>query len=676
MKKQKMETTGTVKDNLDKIAALFPQCITEVYDREGHIRRVVDFDKLRIELGDDTVEGCRERYQFTWPQKSIASALANTKTRMTLRPIRKGSVNFDTTENLYIEGDNLEVLKVLRETYLGKVKMIYIDPPYNTGNDFVYRDRRYLSQKEMDEKEGKFDEYGNLLVSNTDSNGRFHTDWLNFIYPRLKVARDFLTQDGVIFISIDENELDNLKKVCDEIFGASNFIAELIWAAGRKNDSKYISISHEYILCYFRNAQYIKENKIVWREKKQGLEDIYNQYEQLRKIHKEDYEAIERGLKAWYKGLPNGQPAKDHKHYNRVDFRGIYFGSDISWPGGGGPKYEVLHPVTNLPVKVPSRGWITNADTLKEWIDDNRVDFGSDENGVPTLKAYLKENEYSVPYSVFYQDGRAASKRLAALMGDKVFENPKDEEIIQRIISFCGVKDGDIVMDFFSGSGTTAQSIFLAEVEKSIKIKFILVQLQEIISESNASSEKSKKVAKAAISLCDKMDVPHNICEIAKERIRRSGEKVKKDYPEKTRDLDTGFRVLRLDTSNMKDEFYNPAAVTQYTLDDMVSIVKEDRSDEDLLFQVMLQNNIPLSSKIEKISVNGHEAFNVNDGDLIAIFDRSIDDATLVELAKMEPLKFVMREPAGADGVNPDNLIDNFEQKFELYSPNTQRRIL
>lgn len=676
MEKQEMETSGVVEGNLDKIATLFPQCITEVSDSDGTTHRVVDFDKLRKELGDDTVEGVRERYQFTWPQKSIASALANTKTRMTLRPIREGSVNFDTTENLYIEGDNLEVLKVLRETYLGRVKMIYIDPPYNTGNDFVYKDRRYLSQKEMDEKEGKFDEYGNLLVANTDSNGRFHTDWLNFIYPRLKVARDFLSQDGVIFISIDENELDNLKKICDEIFGASNFIAELIWAAGRKNDSKYISISHEYILCYFRNAQYIKENKIVWREKKQGLEDIYAEYEQLCKTYKDDYEAIEHDLKAWYKGLPNGHPAKDHKHYNGVDRRGIYFGSDISWPGGGGPKYEVLHPITKRPVKIPSRGWITNPDTLKIWIDDDRVDFGPDENCVPTLKAYLRDNEYSVPYSVFYQDGRAASKRLATLMGDKVFENPKDEEIIQRIISFCGVQDGDIVMDFFSGSGTTAQSIFLTEVEKGIKIKFILVQLQETISEKNATSEKSKKVAKAAIALCDEMGVPHNICEIAKERIRRSGEKVKKDMPENSKDLDTGFRVLRLDTSNMKDVFYNPAAVTQYTLDDMVTNVKEDRSDEDLLFQVMLQNNIPLSSKIEKINVNGHEAFNVNEGDLIAIFDRSFDDATLVELAKMEPLKFVMREPEGANGVNPDNLIDNFEQKFELYSPNTQRRIL
>ena len=554
--------------------------------------------------------------------------------------------------------------------------MIYIDPPYNTGKDFVYKDKRYLTKEQMEKLEGKFDEYGNVLVPNTDTNGRFHTDWLNFIFPRLKVAHDFLAPDGVIFISLDENEFDNLKKICDEIFGASNFIAELIWAAGRKNDSKHISISHEYILCYFRNAQYIKENQIVWREKKQGLENIYAEFEQLCKVYGDDYLAIERDLKAWYKELPNGHPAKYHKHYNGVDCRGIYFGSDISWPGGGGPEYEVLHPITRRPVKIPSRGWITDSKTLEKWIDDDRVAFGPDENCVPTLKAYLRDNEYSVPYSVFYQDGRAASKRLATLMGDKVFENPKDEEVIQRIIGFCGVQDGDIVMDFFSGSGTTAQSIFLAEVEKGIKIKFILVQLQETISEKNATSDKSKKVAKAAIALCDEMGVPHNICEIAKERIRRSGEKVKITQPESAKCLDTGFRVLKLDTSNMKDVFYNPSDFTNQLLDDAVDNVKSDRSSEDLLFQIMLERKILLSAKIERLDVNGHIAYSVDDAKLVATFDRAVDEATIEELAKMKPEHFVMREPEDCEGVNPDNLIDNCEQIFKLYSPNTKVAIL
>lgn len=676
MEKQKMETTGIVEGNIDKIRALFPHCITEVKGADGKIRYAVDFDKLRAELGDDMVEGQRERYQFTWPQKSVAAALANTPTRMTLRPDRESSVDFDNTENLYIEGDNLEVLKVLRETYLGQVKMIYIDPPYNTGKDFVYKDRRYLSQKEMDEKEGKFDEYGNLLFTNSDSNGRFHTDWLNFIYPRLKVARDLLTDDGVIFISIDENELDNLKKVCDEIFGQANFIAEFIWSAGRKNDSKYVSVSHEYILCYFKNAGYIKENKIVWRERKRGLEDIYAEYDRLKKLYKEDIQSIENELKAWYKALPNGHPAKDHKHYCRVDANGIFFADNISWPGGGGPKYSVLHPITKKPVSIPSRGWLVEEETMTEWIKQGKVLFGDTEESVPTLKAYLKDREYSVPYSVFYQDGRAASKRLAQLMGEKVFENPKDEEVIQRIIEFCGVSDGDIVMDFFSGSGTTAQSVMMAAINKGISPKFILVQLQEIISEKNANSEKGKKVAKAAISLCESLKVEPNICEIAKERIRRAGKKIKNEVGEKGKDLDIGFRVLKLDTSNMKDVFYNPASVSQLTIDDMIDNVKEGRGDEDLLFQVMLQNNIPLSAKIKKISVNGHQAYVVDDGALIATFDRTLDDESLVELAKMEPMKFVMREPEERDGVNPDNLIDNFEQKFELYSPNTHRSIL
>ena len=330
--------------------------------------------------------------------------------------------------------------------------MIYIDPPYNTGSDFVYEDDFAESADEYLANSGQFDAEGNRLVQNTESNGRFHTDWLNMIYPRLKLAKNLLSEDGAIFISIDENEVNTLKTICDEVFGFSNFIAELVWSAGRKNDSKYISVSHEYILCYFRNSDYIKEHSIVWREKKQGLDDIYTEYNQLRKQYGKDNKAIELAIKKWYKNLPDGHPAKDHAHYSRVDDNGIFFADNISWPGGGGPKYEVLHPVTHKPVKVPSRGWLTNEKTMAEWIKQGRVEFAQDEAGVPTLKSYLKDRELSVPYSVFYKDGRAASKRLASLLGDKVFENPKDEEIIQRIIEFSGTKDGDYILDFFSGS--------------------------------------------------------------------------------------------------------------------------------------------------------------------------------------------------------------------------------
>ena len=662
-----MKSRDVVGGNVEKIAALFPHCVTERIGKDGTAELAIDFDKLRAELSKDALEDGEERYQFTWPDKRAASRLANEPVNLTLRPCRKESVDFDTTENLYIEGDNLDVLKVLRETYLGRVKMIYIDPPYNTGNEFVYNDDFSENYVGFLESCKVYDENGNLTFdpkANGESNGRFHTDWLNMIYPRLKVARDFLTEDGIIFISIDENEVENLKRLCDEIFGAKNFIAELIWSAGRKNDSKYISVSHEYILCYFRNADYIKENKIIWREKKQGLDDIYAEYSKLKKAYGSDIKTIEKELKAWYKALADGHPAKDHKHYNRVDCRGIYFASDISWPGGGGPKYQVLHPATGKPVKIPSRGWITNSTTLQQWIDEGKVDFGESENSVPTLKAYLSENEYAVPYSVFYKDGRAASKRLATLMGDKMFENPKDEEIIQRIIEFCGVNDGDIVMDFFSGSGTTAHSVFLASINKNINIKFILVQLRELISEDNASAEKGKKVARAAIALCDKLGVPHNICEIAKERIRRAGKKVKEEAGQGGDGLDTGFRVLKLDSSNMEDVFYTPDKFELSLLDNLVDNIKADRSGEDLLFQVMLDLGIELSAKIERKEIAGKEVFSVDDDYLLACFDTDVNETTIEEMAKLLPTHLVIRDASAAN----DNVLDNFDQIIESYS--------
>ena len=350
-----MHTIDGVEGNVERIAALFPDCVTEAQDEQGNLRHVVDFDKLKVELGD-VVEGPEERYQFTWPGKRDAIRLANSPIAATLRPVREDSVDFDNTQNLYIEGDNLDVLKLLRETYLGKIKMIYIDPPYNTGNDFVYEDDFSQATGDYLANSGQYDDQGNRLVANTERNGRFHTDWLNMIYPRLKVARDLLTEDGVIFISIDETELDNLRKVCDEIFGASNFIAQIVWSAGRKNDSKYVSISHEYILTFFRNAEYIREHQIIWREKKQGLQDIYTTYDKLKKKYGDNVDQIEKYLKEWFKGLPDGHPAKDHSHYNRVDEQGVFFPDNISWPGGGGPKYPVLHPITGKPVRVPSRG--------------------------------------------------------------------------------------------------------------------------------------------------------------------------------------------------------------------------------------------------------------------------------------------------------------------------------
>lgn len=670
-----MQTENIADKNFEMLSKMFTNALTETitgYDDDGKpiVERAIDADVLRQEISCKVVEGKDERYQFTWPDKKKAVLLANTPINKTLRPCREESVDFDNTENLYIEGDNLEVLKLLHETYLGKIKMIYIDPPYNTGNDFVYEDDFAISMSEYLANSGQYDEVGNQLVQNTESNGRFHTDWLNMLYPRLKIAKNLLTDDGTIFISIDENEVNTLKDICDEIFGRSNFVAELIWAAGRKNDSKYISVSHEYILCYFRNSDYIKENKIIWRERKQGLDDIYAEYENLKKIYGTDYEQMTKEMKLWYKNLPDGHPAKDHSHYNRVDGKGVYFPDNISWPGGGGPKYEVLHPVTHKPVKVPSRGWLTNEKTMKEWIEQGRVEFGKDENGVPTLKSYLKDREYTVPYSVFYKDGRAASKRLATLMGDKVFENPKDEEIIERLIEFCGVSDGDYILDFFSGSGTTAHASFLANIMQQKNRHFILVQIPEEISEKNATSEKSKKVVKSAINLCDNLGVAHTICEIGKEHIRRAARKISEDHPYAV--FDGGFRVLKCDSSNMKDIYYTPSETQQSLFDTYADNIKEDRTPEDLLFQVMLDLGVLLSSKIEETTIAGKQVFNVADGFLIACFDKDVTEETVKAVAEKKPYYAVFRDSSMAN----DSVATNFNQIFASISPETVRKVL
>lgn len=674
----KMHSLDGVQRNIDLIGKLFPNTITEV-KRNGKVEHAIDFDVLRQELSDAIVEGREERYQFTWPDKKKAMLAANAPITATLRPVVADSVGRDGTpggfdsENLYIEGDNLEVLKLLQETYLGKVKMIYIDPPYNTGNDFLYDDNFALSVSEYMANSGQFDEIGNRLEANPETNGRFHTDWLNMIYPRLKLAKSLISDDGAIFISIDENEVSTLKALCDEIFGSSNFVAELIWSGGRKNDSKYVSVSHEYVLCYFKDAQYVKEHKIIWREKKQGLNDIYSEYAMLKKIYKDDYSAMEKELKKWFKSLPDGHPAKDHSHYNKIDANGVFFASDISWPGGGGPKYKILHPITGKPVKIPSRGWITNEATLKQWISEGKVNFGSDESAVPTLKSYLSEHEYGVPYSVFYKDGRAASKRLATLMGDKVFENPKDEEILQRIIEFCGTDENDIVLDFFSGSATTAHALFLANVNQQKYRHFILVQIAEEIDPQKSTSEKSKKVAKSAIELLDSIHAPHNICEIGKERIRRAGRKIKEDAGlTAPADLDIGFRCLRLDSSNMENVYYTPEETQQQDLFSLVDNVKSDRTPEDLLFQVMLDLGVLLSSPIEATEIAGKKVFNVANGFLLACFDHEVTDETVKAIAQMEPYYAVFRDSSMAN----DSVATNFDQIFETYSPDTVRKVL
>lgn len=670
MNKMRMESVDMIKQNIRKIGELFPNCITEATDENGRLKKVINFELLKQMLSGDVIDG-DEAYEFTWVGKKAAIAEANRPIRKTLRPCPEESKDWDATENLYIEGDNLEVLKLLQESYLGKVKMIYIDPPYNTGNDFIYRDDFAMSDEEYIEESGQVNEDENRLFKNTNTNGRFHSDWCSMIYSRLLLTRNFLTNDGVIFISIDENEINTLKMICDEVFGASNFVAELIWSAGRKNDSKYISVSHEYILCYFKNAQYIREHKFIWRERKQGLDEIYTKYDVLKKQYGADYVQIEKELKSWYKGLPDGHPAKDHAHYNKVDNVGIFFASDISWPGGGGPKYDILHPITHRPVKIPSRGWITKETTMKEWIAQGRVNFGLDENSVPTIKSYLHEHEDGVPYSVFYKDGRAASKRLASLLGGKVFENPKDEEIIQRIIEFSGTDNDDIIMDFFSGSATTAHSLFLADVAQSKRRKFILVQWPEQINPSKSGSEKSKKVAQNAIELLDKIHVPYNICEIGKERIRRAGEKIKEEHPE-AENLDIGFRVFKLDESNMTDVYYSAGEYNQNMLSKLESNIKSDRTDLDLLFGCLLEWGLPLSMPYTSEQMEGCTIHTYNDGDLIACFDENIPDSVIKEIAKRQPLRAVFRD-SSFDG-SPAKI--NVGEIFKMLAPDTRVKVI
>lgn len=666
MEKMKMKSQDIVGSNVEKIKALFPHCVTERRGENGELELAVDFEKLQSELSDDIIGEGEERYQFTWPDKRKAIREANVRTTSTLRPCRAESVDFDTTENLYIEGDNLEVLKVLRETYLGKVKMIYIDPPYNTGNDFVYNDRFAQEKAKFEQSSGLFDEDGNQTIDpmqrNIESNGRFHTDWLNMMYPRLKVARDLLTEDGVIFISIDDNEVENLRKVCDEIFGKDNLVSSLIWEQGRKSMAAQVAVNHEYCLIYCKNRAINisndnrNENK-NWRTLKRGLDKIYSEVDRLIALYGQDIEKIEKGLAAFYRSLPDSDPAKAQSHYRRYDQSlGIYYQGDISQGTGKGGRFPIYHPVTGKPCKCPSGGWRFSESKLPELLKENRIAFGVDETTVPCLKRYLKETEYEVFASVFYKDGRGASKRLDSLMTSHIFDYPKDEEVIKTFVSLVTSYDNSdsLILDFFSGSATTAHAVMKLNAEDGGNRKFIMVQLPE-------KTEEKSDAYKAGYK---------NICEIGKERIRRAGKKVKEEAGLQDEDLDTGFRVLKLDSSNMEEVYYTPESFDATKL--FVDNVKEDRTSEDLLFQVMLELGVALSAKIESKTVAGKEVYFVDDNYLIACFDKDVTEDAITEIAKMNPVYFVMRDSS----MSSDNVADNFDQIFQHYSKDTVRRIL
>lgn len=653
MEKLKMHSPDLSQENIAKIRELFPGCVTEARDEKtGKLRLAVDFDQLRQELSDHIVEGPQERYRLDWPGKREALALANAPINKALRPVRDESLQFDTTKNLFIEGDNLEALKLIQDTYLGQIKLIYVDPPYNTGKDFIYRDSFATDQVTQEIATGERSEEGARLVANPEGNGRFHSNWLTMIAPRLRLAKNLLTRDGAIFVSCDEGEQPRLRLIMDEIFGQSNFVADMVWAAGRKNDSRLVSVSHEYIVCYARDSEYLRENGVTWRQRKKGLDEIYAQYERLKRQHGTDYKAMTGGLKEWYRDLADGNPSKAHKHYSNVDRRGVYFAADISWPGGGGPKYEVLHPTTGKPVKVPARGWMTpDPKKMADWINDDRVHFGDDENSVPCIKKYLKDSEFQTPYSVFYQDGRAASKRLRALMGGDLFDFPKDELVLQEVIEMM-TEDEDIILDFFAGSSTTAHSVMLQNAKDGGSRKFIMVQLDE------ATDEKSEAF-KAGFK---------TIPEVSRERIRRAGTQVLegKCHPDWNRDV--GFRVLKVDTSNMKDVYYRPDELKQSDLLDMVDNVKEGRTAEDLLFQVLVDWGVDLTLPIRRETVQGKTVFFVDDNALVACFDRGVTEDLVKDLAGHEPLRVVFRD----NGFVSDAVKINVTQIFRQLSPTTE----
>lgn len=655
MDKLKMHSPDLSQDNIAKIRELFPGCVTEARDEKtGKLRLAVDFDQLRQELSDHIVEGPQERYRLDWPGKREALALASAPINKALRPIPGESTQFDTTKNLFIEGDNLEALKLIQDTYLGQIKLIYIDPPYNTGKDFIYRDSFALDQVTQEIASGERNDDGVRLVANPEGNGRFHSNWLTMIAPRLRLAKNLLTRDGAIFVSCDEGEQPRLRLIMDEIFGQSNFVADMVWAAGRKNDSRLVSVSHEYIVCYARDSEYLREKQVTWRQRKKGLDEIYAQYERLKRQYGDDYKAMTEGMREWYRSLADGNPSKSHRHYNNVDRRGVYFAADISWPGGGGPNYEILHPTTGKPVRIPARGWMTpDPKKMAEWIKDERVHFGEDESAVPCIKKYLTDSEFQTPYSVFYQDGRAASKRLRALMGGALFDFPKDELVLQEVVEMM-TDETDIILDFFAGSSTTAHSVMLQNAKDGRNRKFIMIQLDE-------ATDKKSEAFKAGFK---------TISEISRERIRRAGKKILEGdcHPDWNRDV--GFRVLKVDTSNMKDVYYRPDELKQADMVDMVDNVKEGRTAEDLLFQVLVDWGVDLTLPIRRETVQGKAVFFVDDNALVACFDHGVTEDLVKELASYEPLRVVFRD----NGFVSDAVKINVTQIFRQLSPTTEVR--
>ena len=635
MDKLKMQSENLVNEHIEKIAQLFPNCVTEAKDENGKMVKLVDFDLLKQELSNEIVEGNDERYTLNWAGKKQAILTANAPINATLRPCREESVDFDNTKNLYIEGDNLDVLKLLRETYMGKIGIIYIDPPYNTGNDFIYEDDFAISSNDYLIKSKNYDDDGNILFANNDTNGRFHSDWLSMIYTRLKLCRDLLTDNGMICISIDDHELDNLKKVCNEIYGEKNYLGLIARATGTTTgqDADVLGNSLDYCLCYTKNALDFELGGLE-------LSD-----EDKKRFNMSD----DRGL---YSIL---QMRKTGTNDRREDRPFLYYG--VKAPDG-----KEIFPIG--PTGYESC-WRVGPKTYDELKKDNMIvwkqmerDYSNEKVWVPYIKYYL-EGRTKKPSNLWTNiDGnKKGSIELKELLNDKnIFSNPKPTQFIKNIINLKNSNSNDFILDFFSGSATTADAIFRMNSEDNGKRKFILVQIPEICEKNSEAEIAGYK----------------NICEIGKERIRKSGQKIKNDNPMMTQNLDTGFRVLKLDSSCMKDVYYSPSDITQSLLDKLEDNIKEDRTPEDLLFQVMLDMGVMLSSEIKTLDIKGKKVFNVNDGNLVCCFDKNLTDDVVTEIAKMQPLYAVFRDSSMAS----DSVNVNFDQIFETYSPTTTRKVL
>ena len=623
MNKPKFETPDMTQKNIDKISQLFPNCITETKDESGNLKKAVNFELLQQMLSDEIADK-DEAYEFTWVGKNAAIVEANKPIRKTLRPYKEESVNWDTTENLYIEGDNLEVLKLLQESYLGKVKMIYIDPPYNTGNDFIYRDDFTSSNEEYAEESGLFDDEGNRMFKNTDTNGRFHSDWCSMIYSRLLLARNLLTDDGVIFISIDDNEVENLKKICDEVFGAGNFIAQLIWerAFSPKNDARFISNSHDYVLMIAKDINTF----VIGR-------------------------------------LPRTEEANARYSNPDNDPRGVWMSSDISVKTYNAEcDYPITTPSGRVVEPPAGRCWSLSAKAFAERLQDNRIWFGPDGNGTPRIKRFLSDlkHEGMAPTSImFFKDvghSQEGAQEVSKLLDGGFFSGPKPQRLMKRLLTLANLKDDSIVLDFFSGSASTGHAVMQFNIDNNSKRKFIMVQLPELCDEKSEAYKAGYK----------------NICEIGKERIRRAGKKIKEENPLTTQDLDIGFRVLKVDDSNMKDVYYSATEYEQGKLDMFESNIKEDRNDLDLLFGCLLDWGLPLSLPYTSETIGKFTVHTYNDGDLVACFNEDVSEEVVKEIARKKPLRAVFRDSSFSNSASKINVFEI----FKMISPETSVKVI